>query len=468
MVLTSNKAFWALSVGDSISRMGSGLTTVALAVWVLQRTQTLTQFSVLTLIISLPSILLLPVAGILVDRFDRRRTMLACYTTAGLSVLSILVVFLTTHTLPFWYLVIVAALISTSTALGTLAFTVSVPLLVSKAFLGRANGVMQLGQATSGILAPIAAGFLLTVIGIQGLVLIDVVSYGIAMTLLSFTRIPSPSDAARSGAVESKSKEALAGWAYLRKQPGMIGWLLYLATITFFLNMSGVLVQSLTLKLGSAASLGLIISAFGIGMISGAVLMSIWGNSHRRLATIIGFGLLQGSGLIVSGLKPSLGFIACGLGIAAASSQVVTTSIRVLWQSRIPTPLQGRSFAALMLVLQIMAPLAYLVVGPLADNLFEPLLASGGLLSASVGRLIGVGSGRGLALMLIILGLFTILTNVFMSLNLGIRRFEAEAPSAPAADCAPLQDGINSQNNNFDSIERDQHWRPDATQAGAD
>ena len=459
MALTSTKAFWALSVGDSISRMGSGLTTVALAVWVLQRTQTLTQFSVMILIASLPGILLMPVAGIMIDRFDRRRTLLACYTTAGLSVLSISVVFLTTRNLPFWYLMIVVALISTSIAVGTLAFTVSVPLLVSENFLGRANGIMQLGQAASGILAPIAAGFLLTVIGIQGLVLIDVVTYGVVITFLSFTRIPSPGAAVRNQAAESKSKEALAGWTYLRKQPGMIRWLLYLAAISFFLNMSGVLVQSLTLKLGSPAALGLIISAFGMGMISGAALVSIWGSSHRHLTAIIGFGLLQGFGLIVAGSKPSLWVVAFGLAIAAACWQVISTSIRVLWQTCIPAPLQGRSFAALMLVLQVTAPLAYLVVGPLADNIFEPLLSSGGLLSDNVGHLIGVGSGRGLALMLIILGLLTTLTSVVMSLNLRMRRFEEGATIAPAPDCAPLQGVINSQDSYFDTVERNHHWR---------
>src|SRR5215510_3238259 len=114
--------------------------------------------------------------------------------------------------------------------------------------------------------------------------------------------------------------------------------------------------------------------------------------SHTNCAAIIGFGLLQGFGLIVAGSKPSLWVIAFGLAIAAACWQVVSTSIRVLWQTRIPAPLQGRSFAALMLVLQVTAPLAYLVVGPLADNIFEPLLSSGGLLSDNVGHLIGVGS----------------------------------------------------------------------------
>lgn len=451
MESASMKAFWAISVGDGISRIGSGLTTFALSVWVLQRTQTLTQFGFLILIASLPGILLMPVAGIAVDRLDRRWTMLVSYMVAGFSALSIAVVLLTTNSLPFGYLVIVVALISTSIAVGTLAATVSVPLLVPEDFLGRANGIMQLGQASSVVLAPMLAGFLVAIVRIQGVVLIDVVTYCVAIICLSVIRIPAPGAAKLSKPARSTLKDALAGWAYLRKTPGMVGVLLYLATITFFLDMSGVLVQSLTLKFGSAAALGIVISAFGLGSISGAIAMSSWGGPKRRMKGILGFGILQGIGLMTAGAKQSILFIALGLFLAAVSSQIIIACARVLWQTRIPSELQGRAFAVMMLALQIVAPLAYLVVGPLADKLFEPLLAERGLLSDSVGHLIGAGSGRGMAFMLIICGVFTLLVSTAMCLNRRIRLLEDStlteaAMKEPATSCAPFQEGIQSEN----------------------
>jgi hypothetical protein len=81
-------------------------------------------------------------------------------------------------------------------------------------------------------------------------------------------------------------------------------------------------------------------------------------------------------------------------------------------------------------------PLAYLTAGPLADQVFGPLLAAGGPLASSVGRIIGVGPGRGIGLLFIVMGLLTVLVTTAGYLHPRLRLVEQELPDA-IADMAP-------------------------------
>jgi DHA3 family macrolide efflux protein-like MFS transporter len=76
------------------------------------------------------------------------------------------------------------------------------------------------------------------------------------------------------------------------------------------------------------------------------------------------------------------------------------------------------------------SPLASLVAGPLADYLFEPLLVVGGPLTGTIGKLIGVGPGRGIGLLFIVMGILTMLTAAVGYLYPRLRMVEEELPDA--------------------------------------
>jgi hypothetical protein len=96
--------------------------------------------------------------------------------------------------------------------------------------------------------------------------------------------------------------------------------------------------------------------------------------------------------------------------------------------------MQGRVFATRRMIAWSSLPLAYLLAGPLADRVFEPLMAAGGPLAGSVGKLIGAGPGRGIALLYMIFGVFLLGVTLVALLYPPMRRLELEIPDAVPAD----------------------------------
>ena len=112
---------------------------------------------------------------------------------------------------------------------------------------------------------------------------------------------------------------------------------------------------------------------------------------------------------------------------------------QALWQSKVPPDLQGRVFAMRRLVAWSTLPLAFVVAGPLADRVFEPWLAPGGALAATAGRILGVGDGRGIGLLLVVMGTLVVLTVAVAARLPRLRRLEEELPDAAVPAAVPAE-----------------------------
>lgn len=114
---------------------------------------------------------------------------------------------------------------------------------------------------------------------------------------------------------------------------------------------------------------------------------------------------------------------------------IINGSSQAIWQSKVAPDVQGRVFSVRRMIAWSTMPLAYLAAGPLADNVFNPLLVEGGALADTVGKLIGVGPGRGTGFMFIVIGAVTILVAGAGYLNSHVRNLEDELPDAmPSPD----------------------------------
>ena len=184
-------AFLVVWAGQVVSVLGSYLTGFALAVWIYQQTGSATLFALITLVTTVPGMLLLPFAGALVDRWDRRRAMIVSDAGAGIATLA-LALLIWRGRLDLWQIYVLMAVISTFSALRWPAFTAATTMLVPRQHLGRAAGLNQLGEAAAQILSPLLAGALVVTIGRQGVVLIDFASYLFAIATLLVVRIPRP------------------------------------------------------------------------------------------------------------------------------------------------------------------------------------------------------------------------------------------------------------------------------------
>ena len=408
MKLTSLSKNWTIFIviwlGQTVSQIGSGLTSFALGVWVYQTTGSAMQFALIALFTALPRIVLSPLAGVLVDRWSRRWAMIIGDSGAGLGTLVMALLFLSGR-LEVWHIYLAAAVSSAFSTLQWPAYAALTPQLVSKESLGRANGLIQFGRAASEILSPILAGLLVLTIQVQGVLLIDFVTFILAVLTLLIIRLPESRQTATQFDRSSFWSELVYGWTYLQARPGLLGLLMFFAVVNFVWAMLAAVLMPMMLGFTSADKLGLIISIAGLGMLSGSVVMSAWGGPKRRINGVLGFEVLSGLSFIVMGLRPEVDLVAFGAFMAHVSIAIAGSCNQALWQSKVEPKVQGRVFATQQMVTQAVSPLGFLAAGLLADNLFEPLLNNGGALTAGVGQFIGFGPGRGMALLLIILGL---------------------------------------------------------------
>lgn len=414
---TGMKTFLVIWFGQVISIIGSSLTGFAMSVWVYQTTGSVTKFSIVILFTVLPGIVLSPVVGTLVDMWDRRWLMIMSNVGAALSVMLVAGMFYYGQ-LRFWHICFLAGATSVANAVLGPALTASISLIVPKKHFGRASGMSQFGEATSQIIAPLLGGLLITLIKIEGILILDGVTYAVATLTLLVVRIPRPAALGREtsggdgGGGDSLWRKAASGWTYLVARPGLFSLLIFFAVTNFTVSMSNILITPLVLSFADAGVYATVISVAGAGLLAGSILMSVWGGPQRRIYGVFGYGLLLGIGLILEGLRPSPVLIGVALFIIGCIAPVANGCIIPILQTKTPPELQGRVFAAVRIVAWFSVPIAYIAAGPLADKVFGPLLLEGGALAGSVGRVIGVGPGRGIGLLLILLGLISVLATV--------------------------------------------------------
>ena len=424
------KTFLVIWLGQLVSILGSGLSSFAVGVWIYQQTGQATTLALTILLGNLPRLLMMPLAGSLADRWNRRLVMILADTGSALfTVIMALLLFF--GDLQIWHIYLLVPFSSIFSAFQEPAYMASITMLVPKKDFARANGMLQMGQAIGSVVTPFLAGILFISIGLKGIILIDLATYFAAILPLLFVHIPQPAITdADDGEKKTALKDFAIGWKFIQSRTGLLGLLLYYAMVNFMLNFASVLLIPMILAVHSAAVLGGIQTTSGVGMLAGGILMSAWGGPKtRRIPKVIGFISLAILGLVVAGMGVSPVYPAVGYFIMLFFIPIASGTSMAVWQSKVPPELQGRVLSVRSVISQSMMPLAFLIAGPLADHIFEPLMQSDGLLGLSfVGQWLGTGPGRGIGLMFVLSGLAALLVSGITYANRSIREVENELP----------------------------------------
>ena len=265
----------------------------------------------------------------------------------------------------------------------------------------------------------------------EGVILIDFVTFGFAILTLLPVRFPAlPEPAASDHARGTFWHEMTFGWRVISARPGLLGLLGASTVINFLWGMVGSLIVPMILGFTSSDGLGFIISIAGTGMLAGSLAMSIWGGPKRRVYGVFGFEFISGLCFMLIGLRPLFWPTAIGAFCAHFTIAIVSGSSQAIWQSKIEPGMQGRVFAIQHTIARAATPLAYLLAGPLADRIFEPLLDSGGPLAGSMGRVVGTGPGRGIGLLFVVMGVLKMAVSAAGYALPRVRLIEDELPDA--------------------------------------
>ncbi len=394
--------------GQVVSLLGTGMTQFALTIWAWQVTGQATALALVGFFGYFPRIVLTPLAGALVDRWNRKALMITSDLAAGLATVAVFVLY-RTGGLQIWHLFAAAAFSGAFGSFQFPAYQASISLMLPKEQYTRANTMLGLAHSISTVFAPMAAGALLAFIGIGGILTIDIVTFSFAVGTLLIVAIPQP---AAHHVAEAKGRNLLSdclfGFRYVAASRSLTGLLLLFFALNLLMTLSGAVLSPMILaRTGNdELILGTVQMLFGISGLVGGALVSIWGGPKRKILALLAAILVTSLfGNVVLGVGRSLVVWGVGAFLTTLLIPMANGASHAIWQSKIPIHLQGRVFSARILIGQIGGAITIPLAGVLADRAFEPLMSGTSALARGLAPLVGRGPGAGMGLMFVLFGL---------------------------------------------------------------
>ena len=407
-------AFTVIWLGQIISVLASSMSQFALTIYMYEKTESATALGLMQVFYFVPFLLISPMAGVMVDRHNRKLMMMISDLGAGLATVGILAV-VYFDVWQFWHMYVASMIYGLGTAFQWPAYSAAISTMIPKEQLGRANGMMSLMEAGPGVLAPIMAGALLPFVKLSGILLIDVVTFILAIGALLMVYVPQPQltqegEQARGGVL----KEATYGFKYIFERPSLLGLQLVFFVGNLFAGIGFTVFAPMILSRTGNDSLvfGTVQTAGAIAGVVGGVLMSAWGGFKRRVHGVLFGWILSGLGMSIIGLAGGLPVWITGIAITSVVIALVNGSNQAIWQSKVAPDLQGRVFASRRLIAWITNPLSPIIGGTLADFVLEPAARAGTGLPAAFAWLVGTGPGAGMGLLIVFCGLISTLVGL--------------------------------------------------------
>jgi MFS transporter, DHA3 family, macrolide efflux protein len=411
---TGMLGFTIVWLGQIVSVLATSMSAFALTIWVFEKTGSATALGLMQVFFITPFLVITPFAGVMVDRHNRKLMMMVSDLTAGLATLSILIL-QALGVLDVWHLYAAAIFQGLGNAFQWPAYSATISTMIPKEKYGRANGMMSLIEAGPGVLAPMLAGALLPVIGLTGILSLDVTTFLLAISILLFVHIPQPPRSAEGAQARgSMLREAVFGFRYIFARPSLLGLQLVFFVGNLCLGIAfTVLAPMILSRTGNdSVSLGLVQSAGAIGGVIGGVAMSAWGGFKRRVHGVLAGWIVASFFFSIVGLGMSVPVWIGALALSSMLNPLINGSNQAIWQSKVPPDMQGRVFSARTLIAWMTNPISPLIAGTLADFVLEPAMSTGGSLAPVFGWLVPPGPGAGIGLLIFLSSLGGILAGL--------------------------------------------------------
>ncbi|WP_345105114.1 MFS transporter [Candidatus Villigracilis vicinus] len=406
--------FTVVWLGQIVSVLASSMSQFALTIWMFEQTQSATALGLMQVFFITPFLLISPIAGVMVDRHNRKLMMMVSDLAAGFATVLILI-FQWMGILEFWHMYVASVIYGLGMSFQWPAYSAAISTMVPKEQYGRANGMMSLIEAGPGVLAPMLAGALLPFIGLTGILAIDVATFILAVGALMMVHIPQPVRTEEGAQGEgSMLKEAAYGFKYIFARPSLLGLQLIFFAGNLFSGIMFTLVAPMVLSRSDNNSLmlGSVQTAGAIAGVVGGVIMSAWGGFKRRVHGVLAGWAISGVGAAVLGLAGGLPIWISGMVILSVIGALINTSNQSIWQAKVAPDVQGRVFSARRLIAWLAQPIAPIIAGTLADYLIEPQMRTTTSLSQMFGGLVGTGPGAGMGLIIFFSGLACVLVGL--------------------------------------------------------
>lgn len=417
------KPYLTLWGTQSLSALGSGMTSYALVLWLYLKSGSALETALLSVCSYAPYVLMSIFAGALSDKWNKKRTMLVCDMLAALSTVAVFVL-IKADVLAVWHLYVLNALNGLMNTIQQPANEVAATLLIPKDYYQKTSGLRSLSQSLNSILTPILATALFAFAGIDVVIIVDIATFAVAFfTLLFFIKIPEKSNES-SQPQEKLFKSAKQGIAWIRKNPLILTLILYLACINLVASVYNAALPAMILSKpnGGETVLGIVNTCVGIATLVGSVLVTFLPTPKNRVKVIALTLLLSMSSenfLLALGKTP---FVWCvGAVLGWLFIPLMNANLDVIFRTTIPTEMQGRVYSCRNTLQYCTIPLGFLLGGLLVDQVFEPLMSRQPANNWLV-VLFGETKGSGAAMLFAIIGIVGVV--VCLAFNLRLKKFK--------------------------------------------
>jgi DHA3 family macrolide efflux protein-like MFS transporter len=417
--------FVIIWIGQFISMLGTGMTNLGLPIWVYGQTGRATDLTTIGGLFVAAWAIASPFSGVLIDRSNRKLMMIVSDLAAGLVTVRIFILY-SLGRLQIWHLYVSAVVQGAFQTFQWPALASVISVMVPKAQYTRTATLLELAGSGSWILAPAIAGALLCFLGnargLQVILLVDIVTFLVAVGTLLVVDIPQPeaSHAQKEAAGGPFLQELLFGFRYILARPGLLGLQGVYILGNFFFILAAVLIDPMILaRTGSSTAVFSTATSLGAaGAVVGGVVVSAWGGFRQRVRGVLIGWVAVGLFIALIGLgraEPAWAALpvwGAGLFLGSSVIPLIDGSNQAIWQSKVPPDVQGKVFSIRGLIARTLEPLAAFIAGPLADRALEPAMGPGGGLAGRLGWLVGRGHGAGMSLAILFGGLMVSLVGL--------------------------------------------------------
>jgi DHA3 family macrolide efflux protein-like MFS transporter len=401
--------------GQLISLLGTNMTGFGVTIWAYEKTGSATSLSLLGFFFVAPMLIFSPIAGAIVDRYNRKLMMMLSDLASGLATIIILIL-LSLGKLEIWHLYLTSVVQGVFQGFQWPAYSAAITTMLPKAQYARANGMMSLVETAPGIFAPLMAGALIGVIGLTGVLIIDIVTFVFAIGALLLVFIPNtPVTEEGQKGQGSLFKEAAYGFWYIVKRPSLLGLQVVFLIGNFFVSIPAAIYAALILARSGNDEIvfGAVNTIGAVGGLLGGLAMSAWGGPKRRVHGVLAGWALSGLlGTTLMGLGKGLVVWGAASFLGAFLIPFINGSNQAIWQSKVAPDIQGRVFSIRRLIAWFVSPLAMLIAGPLADRVLDPAMQAGTGWAETLGKVVGNGPGSGISVLFLFCGILASLVGL--------------------------------------------------------
>jgi MFS family permease len=420
-------------LGQMISGIASGITAVALPIWIFSITDSGAAVGWLEFFYFGSYLLVVLFAGILIDR-SNRKTMMLMYDFLSLSGLAVLLVLQTAGLLQVWHLYVSAVFQGVGSAFQSPSYSAAITTMVPRQQYTRANGLMSLLSDIPGIFGPLLAGMTYLILGLSGILALNLIALVVSIGFLLFVEVPATPQT-REGELSHRRflNEAMYGIKYIFQRPGLLGLQLIFFTGNLFSGIAlsvAALYPMILLRTGNNTEiLGTVQAGGALAAVVAGIFLTTWGGIRRPArAILVGWMISSFLGITLLGMGQTLLIWLIAVVVDSIFDPIVNVAMDSFLQAKVPPDVQGRVFSASEFIAQAMIPFTPLLAGYFGDRIFEPAMGTGGVLVDTFGWLVGTGPGSGFGLLILLCGIGATLVGLTGYLIPSIRNVDKLLP----------------------------------------